>query len=241
MCLGEVRLQLQPAAVAGDGFVQLPLVPQGIGQVIVRFGIAWSQGQCPPPAGDRFGQISLFLQGVAQVVVGLGVVRLQLQGPAVAGDRLGNPVQGAMRFPQVVMEEGHAALQGDRPLNVLDGKVVLARLESDQPQKMNGVGMIRLHLQDLPIDLLGRLQPAALMVPDRNRQCLGNRCHGALLWRHDLPAAMGFKRTGSPPSLRTIVVRPSRLSKKVREQEGRRDARTTNLAENRKTTCCQAA
>jgi hypothetical protein len=42
---------------------------------------------------------------------------------------------------------------------------------------MNHVGVIRLHLQNLPIDLLASLQATGSMVLDRNRQCLGNRCH----------------------------------------------------------------
>ena len=37
--------------------------------------------------------------------------------------------------------------------------------------------MIRLDRENLPIDLLGSLQPTGLMVLDRNRQCFGNRCH----------------------------------------------------------------
>ena len=40
------------------------------------------------------------------------------------------------------------------------------------------VGLIGLDGEDLPIDLFGGLQPAALMVPDRNRQRFGNGCHG---------------------------------------------------------------
>ena len=40
--------------------------------------------------------------------------------------------------------------------------------------------MIRLDRENLPIDLLGSLQPAGLMVLDRNRQCFGNS-------RHELP------------------------------------------------------
>ena len=44
---------------------------------------------------------------------------------------------------------------------------------------MDRIGMIRLDRENLPIDLLGSLQPAGLMVLDRNRQCFGNRCHEA--------------------------------------------------------------
>ena len=39
---------------------------------------------------------------------------------------------------------------------------------------MEGIGMIRLDREDLPIDLLGGLQPTALMVSDRDGQCFGS-------------------------------------------------------------------
>ena len=107
----------------------------------------------------------------------LGKVRLQLQGPAVAGDRFGNPMQGMIRFPQVVMEGSRIPFQPDRPSNVLDGNLVLAHLVSNHAEKMSRIGLIRFSLENLPIDLLGSLQPTGLMVLDRNRQCFGNRCH----------------------------------------------------------------
>jgi len=42
------------------------------------------------------------------------------------------------------------------------------------------------------------------------------------------------KIRGSPPGLRIIVVRASRLPKMLWLNQGRRDARTTNLAESQK-------
>ena len=53
----------------------------------------------------------------------------------------------------------------------------LPALVGNHAEKMQRIGMIRLDRENLPIDLLGRLQPAGLMVLDRNRQCFGNRCH----------------------------------------------------------------
>ncbi len=77
------------------------------------------------------------------------------------------------------MEGSRIAVQADRPFDVLDGNLVLAHLVSNHAEKMEGVGLIRLDGENLPVDLLGSLQPAGLMVLDRNRQCFGNRCHGA--------------------------------------------------------------
>jgi hypothetical protein len=48
---------------------------------------------------------------------------------------------------------------------------------SNHAEKMQRVGLIRLDLKNLPINLFGGLQPTGLMVLDRNRQCFRNRCH----------------------------------------------------------------
>ena len=55
---------------------------------------------------------------------------------------------------------------------------MLAHLVRNHAQQMERVGMIRLGRENLPIDLLGSLQPTALMVLDCNRQCFRNCCHG---------------------------------------------------------------
>ena len=39
----------------------------------------------------------------------------------------------------------------------------------------------RFQFQDSPIDLLGGLQPATLMMPDRNRQDFGDDCHARIV------------------------------------------------------------
>jgi hypothetical protein len=44
---------------------------------------------------------------------------------------------------------------------------------------MDGIDVIRLDGEDLPIDPLGGLQPAGLVVPDRNRECFGKGRHSA--------------------------------------------------------------
>ena len=179
VCLGIVRLQFQCPAVAGDRFLQLPLVLQRIAQVAVRLGIVRLQFQCPAVAGDRFVQLPLVLEGNSQVAVCLGIVRLQFQCPAVAGDRFVKFPLVLQHIAQVVMEGSHIPFQPDRPSNVLDSNVVLAHLVGNHAQQMQRIRMIRLDCENLPIDLLGSLQPTGLMVLDRNRQCFGNRCHDA--------------------------------------------------------------
>ena len=45
---------------------------------------------------------------------------------------------------------------------------MFAHLGSNHAEKMERVGMIRLDRQNLPVDLLGGLQPTGLMVLDRD-------------------------------------------------------------------------
>jgi hypothetical protein len=142
-----------------------------------RRGIVRLQFQGPAVTGDRFVQFPLELQRIGQVVMRPGIVRLQLQRPAVAGNRFGNPAQGKIRSAQIAVELGLIPLQTDRPSDILDGNLVLANLVGNHTEKMPRIGMLRLGLQDPPIDLLGGLQPAGLVVLNRDRQCFGNRCH----------------------------------------------------------------
>ena len=59
--------------------------------------------------------------------------------------------------------------------------LVLARLVSQHAEQMKRIGMVGIDLQDLPIDLLGRLEPTGLVVFQGQRECFGNRCHRVYL------------------------------------------------------------
>ena len=76
------------------------------------------------------------------------------------------------------MEESRVGLHADRLADEFDGRFVLPDLVRDHAEQVQRVGMVRLGLQYLEIDLPGSFQPAALMVADRKRQCLRNGCHG---------------------------------------------------------------
>ena len=134
----------------------------GLGQVRLQL-------QCPAVVGDRFVRLSHVLQGKSQVVERLGQVRFQLQGPAVTGDCLGIPAQGPIRFPQVAVEGSRIPVQGNRPPNVFDGALVFTQLVGYHAEKMDHARVIRIDGENLPVDLLGGLQPSGLMMLDRSR------------------------------------------------------------------------
>jgi hypothetical protein len=58
--------------------------------------------------------------------------------------------------------------------HVLDGQFVLAHLMGDQPGQVEYIGMVRLDGQISTVGLFGRLEPAAAMVLDRDRERLGD-------------------------------------------------------------------
>ena len=119
----------------------------------------------------------LILEGNAQVVVRLGEVGFEADGFLIMAYRLGQPASRLQSITQIAVEGGIPRLERDRPADVLDRYIVLAHLVGDHAQQMPGVGMIRIHLQDLAIDRFGLLQVAQLMVLHCQGQSFGNRCH----------------------------------------------------------------
>ena len=99
------------------------------------------------------------------------------------------------------MEGSRIPFQPDRPSNVLDGDLVLAHLVGNHAEKMERIGMIRLDRENLPVDLLGSLQPTGLMVLDRNRQCFGNRCHSVNCGRNYFQSSVRKGDAGRPALL----------------------------------------
>ena len=166
VCVGIVRLGLDCLAVEADRFFQLSLILECVAQVVARIGIVRFQPQRSPEAGDRFVEFTLIRERVAEIIVRLRIIRLQLQSSPVAGDRFGQFARSAICFSQVVMKGSGVSLQPDRLLDVFDRHLMLTRLMRHHTQKVNRVGLLRIDGKNLPVDLLGRLPAACLVVPD---------------------------------------------------------------------------
>ena len=93
-----------------------------------------------------------------------GNIRGQFQRPPETGNRFGKSSQGPIGFAQVAMENGPAAVPADSPFDALDRGGRIARLQRNHADQVHRVGMPRIDLEDLPIDLFRRPQTAALMV-----------------------------------------------------------------------------
>ena len=75
-------------AKLGDGLVQLPLVLQGVAEVVVGLGEFRVEFDGLAVAGDGLVQLALVVQGVAEVVVRVQGFRIEFDGATVAGDGL---------------------------------------------------------------------------------------------------------------------------------------------------------
>ncbi len=143
-------------------------------------------------ADDGLVEFPLLPHGITQPEVRLGRAGIRTHGAMVTCYGVGSPLQLAVCIAQADVECGIRPVYADRPLDVLYRNLVLAQLGSHHAEKMNRIGLIRLDGENLPINLLGGLQPTGLMVLERNGQCFGNRCHAAM------------------PTLRTEVARTTR-------------------------------
>ena len=79
---------------------------------------------------------------------------------------------------QIVVIVRLPPIQSDGPANVFGSHILPPRLMGDDAEKVNRVGLIRIHLEDLSIELISRLQPATLMVLHGNGKGFGDRGHG---------------------------------------------------------------
>ena len=166
--LSIVRLQFDCPAVAGDCFVQLPLVLQSIAQVAVRSGVVGFEAQGRLIMRHRFNQLTIFLKGNAQVAVRIGEVGLEAQGRLILGYCVCQLSLSLQSIAQVVMKGRFGGSNSDRLVDVLDRLIHFASLTGHHPQQMKGIGIAGVHLQDLPRDRFRLLQVAQLMVAQRH-------------------------------------------------------------------------
>ena len=62
--------------IAGDGLIQLALLPERIAEIVVRLGVIGVDSEGLVIAGDGLIQLALTLERIAKVVVRLSVIGL---------------------------------------------------------------------------------------------------------------------------------------------------------------------
>ena len=176
---GKVRFPMERLPVAGRGFVEMALGGQGNAQVVVRRGVFRVQVEGAAMAGRGLVQFPLPLQNHTQSVVRFDIVRFEFDRPPETRCRLfGFPL-----FPQgpaeIVEGLGPAGPQREGPVQAINASLVAAKLSAQDAEQVPCVRFIRVHRENLPVQLLRRLQVAGLVVLNGNCQCFGNACH----WR----------------------------------------------------------
>ena len=123
-------------------------------------GVVGVMCQSPAEAGLRGCQIAPPLEGDSQVAMGLGVVGIQFQCPPVAGHGLVELLELLIGRAEIGVEDRRIGIQLDGPADVLDGSLILIDLRGDDAQQVPGVGILRLDLEDLAVDMFGLLELA---------------------------------------------------------------------------------
>ena len=148
----------------------------------MRLGIIRPETKGLLQAGDRLPQLALVPEDKPQVVVRLGIVRLETKGLLQTGDRLPQLALLVEDNPQVADALGKVRLQANGLANALAGQIVSAHLFGKQPQQMQRIDMLRVHLKDLPVQtlrLLGAPPPGGAAwpapTPPQCLPCLSSR------------------------------------------------------------------
>ena len=108
--------------------------------------------------------MSLVGQRDAQVVLGFREVGFEGNGLTISGDGLIELAAVVQGISQVAVRFGIIGPGGNRLADQVDRHIISPHLPGEQPKQVQGVGMRRLLRQDLPVQLLGLLQAAGLVV-----------------------------------------------------------------------------
>jgi hypothetical protein len=141
-------------------------------------GVIGLEAQGLAEGGGRLGELTLAPQGDAKVGAGVRQLGVEAQGlaamPLGLDQQAGREVDGA----EVTVEDRVRAVQGQGLVDEVDGLAVVAGLVERYAQEVQGVRVSRGLLQDAPVKGLGLAEAPRLVVPNGQRQALGDREHG---------------------------------------------------------------
>jgi hypothetical protein len=161
------RFDLERASKRCDSFVEPALLPKGIAQIDVRLHKVGLEFERSSKGGDRFLEPPVLGKGGAQIVVRLHVVRLQLDRASKCGRRFDEEMYRAACFAEVVMSEGIIRVRHEGLANQIHSVVVAAHLMSHDSEKVQRIGMVWLHCEDLAAERFRVRKPPHLLVLER--------------------------------------------------------------------------
>ncbi len=154
------RPRRQRLARAGHGVGVAAQVVQGDRAVAPGFGKRGLDAQRARVAVQRLVQPAQAPQRIAAVVPGQRVVRIQAQRRLVAVQRRAGAAQVLQRGAQVAVRARLLRVDGQRVRDQARRQRRIAALALDHAQQVQGVELARRGLQHLPVQRLGRVQPA---------------------------------------------------------------------------------
>jgi hypothetical protein len=111
----------------------------------------------------RLLKFALLFERIAEIVIGFHMVGIELDSPAVMGLCLAHATESMESGAKIAVEIRNAIIAGDGLADQVDRGLVVPGLMSDDPKKMQAVGVVRISREDLPVIALGLLEPTGLM------------------------------------------------------------------------------
>ena len=134
----------------GDGLVELPLVHQGVAEVVVGFGEVGLEPDRGAVFGDGLVELALVLSGRCRGCCGPGVVGLEPDRRAEFGDGLVELALGRQGVAEVVVGIGVVGLEPDRLAEGnFSGGIVVLDVAEDSAEV--GVGSARSGLSRIAV------------------------------------------------------------------------------------------
>ena len=176
-------------AEVGHGAVEVAAQAQGVAQVVAGHGEVRLEPQRLAELGDGLLGPALGEQTRPRLLAASAIVRLEPQGGAAAVGGAVELAQAAVGFGQVGVVGGLAGVAGDGPADQLGGAAVVALLQGDDAEQVQGVGVLGLGCQDVAVQPGRFLEAATLVFLQAEGKFVA---HGAAL-RHS-----GKKQVGEP-------------------------------------------
>ncbi len=173
---------LDGATQVFERFIVLAELPQHHREIPVSLGKIGPQLQGAPEVLDRFTRTAQRLDRQTERAQGLGIVRIQLQGRATAADRSLQLAEIPEGFGQCEMERRRARPFHDRPLENLDGAVVLAALVMNVTDPVQRGRIRRLPCDNLRERRKGGIDFPCLVHLRRVGEKVFGRNHGLALY-----------------------------------------------------------
>jgi len=144
--------------------VETALFLAGHAEIIVGLRVVRFDAQGSSVRGHGLVQFTLVPIGIPEVILCLRMLRVEAHGSFIRGYRVIEAALLVTDHSQIEMVEGIAWVLLNGLSNELDGLVVLSNPIGEESEVMQRLIMIRVHPEDLLIELFGFLEAPCLVM-----------------------------------------------------------------------------